>query len=205
MLYDEGIEAARNACVGGASIASAAMTAAAYCDNPFTGLPALRECLFRLESIPLSLESWRTKLAPPLPVVAHESDSPPGFGLVDPAQANFIGRACARLRNRCCCPSRSARSTFFLEHEAALRHDLGCLNSTGLAALVFADHGVLSEEAERLYLAWKLEPAIREAQRARVAGLARFPFMSEQFDYEGSLPEMPRFDLAELMRQVGLD
>jgi hypothetical protein len=79
------------------------------------------------------------------------------------------------------------------------------LNTAGLAALVFVDHGIGEEEAERLFLLWKLEPAVREAQRARKLGVGRFPFLSEDLVYEGEWPELRSFDLAELARQVGLE
>ncbi|HMA91428.1 MAG TPA: hypothetical protein VKP30_02035, partial [Polyangiaceae bacterium] len=52
ILYDEGIEAARNACAGGASIASAAITAAAFYDSPLDGIHALRACMDSLQSLP---------------------------------------------------------------------------------------------------------------------------------------------------------
>src|SRR3954467_10792363 len=69
--FDEGVEAARNACVAGAPLAAAAITAAAWYDNPFTGPPALRAWRQRLGPLPLTLEAWLDAL---VPSIAAETD-----------------------------------------------------------------------------------------------------------------------------------
>ena len=62
--FDEGVEVARNACVAGASLAAAVISAGAYYDNPLSGVPALRACMKRLAVLPLELRAWQQALAP---------------------------------------------------------------------------------------------------------------------------------------------
>lgn len=205
ILYDEGVEACRNACIGGASIAAAAVTSAAYSENPFTGLPALRACIERLMGLPLEVERWCTELRVLHPEVVHEAEHAPGFGYVSAAQSRFVRSACIRMEARCSCSPAGTRLRFYLKHRREFDEALGPLNPTGLSALVFTDHGVSAEMAERYYLLWKMEPALREAQRSRALGISQFPFVSERFDYEGAWPERHSLNLAELEREVGLD
>jgi hypothetical protein len=202
-LWDEGVEAARNACVAGASIAAAAITAAAYYDNPLTGIGALSACMQRLEPLPLELSAWRAALAPRACLRAGAELSP-GFGFVTPVQAERVLAACERL----CAeepPLCTPRCRFLLEHAPELCALAGPLNPAGLTALCFLDHGRDTEHAERHFLAWRTDIAVAEAQRARRAGLGAFPFLSEHFAYEGEWPPPPRpRDRAALLASVGL-
>jgi hypothetical protein len=202
-LFDEGVEAARNACVAGASIAAAAITAAAWYDNPLTGLPALALCMRRLAALPpVDVEAWRLGLA-----ADGDGDAAPftpGFGFVAPAQARSILEAARRLVDAAEPGEEPARARFYLRHHAALAAVSGPLNQTGLAALCFVDHGVDPEAAERWFMVWRIETAIGEAQQARARGLAAFPFFTEQYAYEGARPAAREWDLDALMRQVGL-
>jgi hypothetical protein len=50
-----------------------------------------------------------------------------------------------------------------------------------------------------------VETALVEAQAARAAGVARFPFFSERYVYEGERPEPRRLDLESLLREVGVE
>src|SRR5512137_1994732 len=90
LLFDEGIEAARNACVAGASIAAAAMVAAAYSDSPVVGIPALRLCMGSLQSTALDVAAWciafRQRDGSETPDFAFA----PGFGLVTEQQAKLL-------------------------------------------------------------------------------------------------------------------
>lgn len=203
-LFDEGVEAARNACVAGASVASAAVVAAAYYDNPLTGVGALRDCMARLGPAPLELGAFRAALArgprPGLP----ESDFAPGFGFVGGAQAPAL-RAAARRLLAAAPPGPRRVGPFFLSVRDRLEPAAGPLNPAGLAALVFLDRGVDPDQAERWFLLWRAETAMVEAQRARRAGLGAFPFLTEQYVYEGPRPPARAFDVAELRRRVGLD
>jgi hypothetical protein len=205
VLHDEGVEACRNACVGGASIAAAAITMAAYCENPFTGLPALRECLKRLGALPLDLGVWCAELGKRHPDVAHEADFPPGFGYVGARQARHLRAASLRMAAHCQREPPAQRTKFYVQHRQALNNVLGPLNLAGLSALAFVDHGVAVEEAERCFLLWRMSPALKEAQLARKVGVGRFPFASERFEYEGTWPEQRRLDLVALEKEIGLD
>jgi hypothetical protein len=204
VLWDEGVEAARNACVAGASIAAAAISAAAYYDNPLTGIGALRACMSRLEALPLELPVWRAALGPRAYPELSAGEFSPGFGFVTPAQAEAVLEACRRLSADE--PPRSApRRSFWLEHNGQLSALTGPLNPAGLTALCFLDHGRDIEHAERLFLSWRTDTAVAEAQRARRAGLAAFPFLSDGFVYEGEWPAPPRpRDRAALLERLGL-
>jgi hypothetical protein len=81
----------------------------------------------------------------------------------------------------------------------------GPLNETGLAALAYLDAGVDGESAERRWLTCKLGVAIAEAQKARRAGIAAFPFSFSRYVYDGPEPAPSSLDLVALKRQLGLD
>jgi hypothetical protein len=202
-LFDEGVEAARNACVAGASIAAAAITAAAYYDSPLVGIGSLRACMSRLAAVPCELAGWRAALRPG--PADHGCDPPftPGFGFVSLAQAGAVLAACRRLA---AVGSRGPAShcAFFAQHHAELTAVAGPLNPSGLAALVFVGAELDLESAERQYMCWKIETATAEAQKARRAGLAAFPFLSDRYVYEGTLPPERTLDLASLLEQAGI-
>lgn len=204
-LFDDGVEAARNACVAGASIASAAMTAAAWYSNPLTGMPALRACMQRVAELPLEVEAWHEALRSRADSGNDGSGYAPGFGFVKGVQADAIVRACGRLVDARLAELDMTRTAFFARHAQALCSVTGPLNHAGLAALVFVDHDCDPDEAERQFLLCRLEVAIAEAQRARRGGVARFPFFEQEYVYEGSWPVPRSFDLEELKRRVGLD
>lgn len=204
-LFDEGVEAARNACVAGASIASAAITAAAWYDNPLTGVPALRECMANFARLPFELKAWRQALTGRVHPETMDPDYTPGFGFVSDDQANAILESCSRLVTASGFRPDVARSAFYLQHHDALGPTSGQLNHAGLTALYLLDHGVDIEEAERWFLVWRIEIAIAQAQLARQRGAKEFPFFSERYVYEGSSPPIRTFDVNELMRQVGLE
>jgi hypothetical protein len=104
-----------------------------------------------------------------------------------------------------------ARLGFWLEHVRELRAVAGPLNVAGLCALTFLDADVDADEAERRYLLLRLAPALAAAQRARRAGLARFPFFEDGYEYQGAWPSerIPEpcsdAELAALKREVGID
>lgn len=198
-LFDEGVEAARNACVAGATLAAAAITASAWYDNPLSGAPALRECMARLGSNPLEVTAWQRSFAPSVHPETHDAGFAPGFGFVSEPQAERVLAAARRLA---ACP-RAERLRFYLTHAAALA-DAGALNPAGLAALVFCDHALSSDDAEGEYLLCRVGVALREAARARRRGLAHFPFFSEAYCYEGSAPRAQRRNLRDAMQRVGL-
>lgn len=200
--FDEGVEAARNACAAGASIAAGAIAAAAYYDNPLTGLGALRERMERSRDVPNELGAWRRALARGRHRETDDADFTPGFGFVTAARAERTLAACRRLGELACAAS---RCRFMAEHHASLSEVAGPLNGTGLAALAYLDAGVDLESAERSWLACKLAVAIGEAQRARRAGVAAFPFSFGRYVYEGPEPTPLSLDLHALKRQLGLD
>lgn len=203
-FFDEGVEAARNACVAGASIASAAITAAAYYDNPLTGIGALRACMERLAHAPFELVGFREALAGAPHPGAPESGFAPGFGFVAGARAEAVAAAGLRLvKHRSDGSGRLLR--FFLGSRPMIEASLGPLNPAGLAALVFVDHGVEIERAERWFLSWRIDAAVAEAQKARRGGLGNFPFLSERYVYEGSRPPPGSFNVDELRGRLGLD
>ena len=204
LLFDEGVEAARNACVAGASIASAAMTAVAWYDNPLTGVSALLACMSRMSSLPFDADRWAFALRRSAHPEAGESDFTPGFGFVDARQAAAIVDACARLVAAREGRGKAARAAFFLAHRDAIQAESGPLNHAGLAALLFIDHGLDGDTAERTFLTWRMETAIEQAQRARRRGLAEFPFFAESYVYEGTKPPEQALDLAALRERLGL-
>jgi hypothetical protein len=203
-LFDEGVEAARNACVAGASIAAAAITAAAWYDNPITGAPAVLACMARIRPLPLDLSRWTEALRPAPHPETGDPDFTPGFGFIDERAAAAVRAACVRLVDSRGGPSHPARSAFFLEHESAIEAAAGCLNQAGLAALVFLDDRISAADAERMFLVWRIETAVAEAQRARTAGLSTFPFFGDRCTYEGDRPPERTLDLAALRRELGL-
>lgn len=200
--FDAGVEAARNACAAGASIAAAAITAAAYYDNPLTGLGALRELMARLRDIPCELAGWRQALERgPHPETA-DLDFTPGFGFVTSAGAERTLAACRRLAELV--PA-APRCRFMAEHHGRIAERAGALNDTGLAALAYLDAGLDPESAERRWLGCKLAIAIEAGQRARRAGVAAFPFSFGRYVYEGPQPSPEPLDLRGLMRTLGVD
>lgn len=203
VLFDEGVEAARNACVAGASIASAAITAVAWYDNPMTGIPAMKECMDRLSSLPLEIEAWQLALAPRAHPQTCDPGFTPGFGFVSATQAQAILNAGRRLVADAL--EELTRSRFLLQHHSELYPISGPLNQAGMAALFFVDHKLAAEEAERCFLVWRVETAIAEAQKTRRKGLGAFPFLSECYAYEGPQPAVRKLDLADLLRRVGLE
>jgi hypothetical protein len=204
-LHDEGVEAARNACVAGASIASAAITAAAWYDNPLTGISALREGMVRLSSLraPFEVERWVSVMGRTSHPETGDPDFSPGFGFVTDVQARLV-LAVARRLGSSAHDGELPYTTFFLRNRSKIVAATGSLNATGLSALQFLDHAVAIDEAERRFLLWRIEPAVIEAQRARENGLGSFPFFTEQYVYEGSMPKPRPLDLAALMKEVGL-
>jgi hypothetical protein len=203
-LHDEGVEAARNACVGGASIASAAIAAAAWYDNPLTGAPAVLRCMARLAPLPLDIDRWIAAARPERHPDTSDPDFTPGFGFVSSAQAEVIARACARLVAARRGAWGAPRGAFFLEHRRAIEAEAGPLNHAGLAALLFLDEGIRADEAERTFLVCRIETATSEAQRARSNGLGAFPFFADSYRYEGHRPPERTLDLSALRVRLGL-
>jgi hypothetical protein len=200
--FDEGVEAARNACAAGASIAAGAIAAAAYYDNPLTGLGALRELMSRLSDAPNELAAWRQALTRRPHRETDDADFAPGFGFITPARAERTLDACRRLGELA---SGAARCRFMAQHYPSLVELAGPLNETGLAALAYLDAGLDIESAERRWLTSKLAVALGEAQRARRAGVAAFPFSFGRYVYDGPEPTPLSLDLPALKRQLGLD
>jgi hypothetical protein len=202
-LFDEGIEAARNACVAGASIAAAAITAAAYYDSPLVGIGSLRACMSRLSGVPLELESWRAALQPGPADQCGDRPFTPGFGFLSAAQAETVQQACRRL-SASGNAGPALHCAFFRQHHAELTALAGPLNPSGLAALVFVGAELDLESAEREFMCWKIETATAEAQKTRRAGVAAFPFLTEHYLYEGPLPPERTLDLGSLLEQAGI-
>lgn len=200
--FDAGVEAARNACAAGASIAAGAIAAAAYYDNPLTGLGALRELMARLSDAPNELAAWREALARGRHPETDDADFTPGFGFVTAARAARTLESCRRLGELA---SGTARCRFMAQHHPSLSELAGPLNETGLAALAYLDAGLGIESAERRWLSFKLAVAIGEAQRAQRAGIAAFPFSFGRYRYDGPEPAPLSLDLPALKRQLGLD
>jgi hypothetical protein len=208
-LFDPGVEAARNACAAGASLASAAITAAAYYDNPLTGSGALVACLRRLgelsgDDLPGGSTAALARFIEAFERIRVDEQPQPGFGHVTRAQALAVSELARELAAACDCPSGARRLLFFLEHAEPLFEALGALNPAGLAALVFHDHGVAEDEAEALYLMCRIEAAVREARAARAAGLSRFPFSAYRYVYEGARPPPRQFNWSLLIERCGL-
>ena len=200
--WDEGIEAARNACVAGASLAAGAIAAAAYYDNPLTGAPALRECIERVGPLPLELEAWREALTPRPQPACDGRPATLGFGFVAPGRQEVFFAALARWVERA--PS-APRSRFLLAHRAIFEPLAGALNAAGLAAFACLDCGLDGAAAERRFLLFKLESALDEAQKAQRAGLRAIPFDGVRYVYEGTLPAPRPRDRQALLRRLGLD
>lgn len=207
VLWDEGVEAARNACVAGAPLAAAAITAAAWYDNPLTGSRALLSALARLEALPAKLDAWLAALAPAQHPETGDPEFVPGFGFVGERAAAHVQQLAARLHQ----VSAGERLGFYLAQQPALTRRAGALNFTGLCALAFADAGFDADQAERTYLLLRLAPALVAAQRARRAGLASFPFFENDYTYEGGWPTTEATEpcsegrLEALKKAVGLD
>lgn len=200
--WDEGIEAARNACVGGASLAAGAIVAAAYHDNPLTGAPALRACIERVGPLPLELDVWSAALAPrPHPACEGRAVTL-GFGFVAPGREGVFFAALARWVERA---PRAPRSRFLLAHRAVFEPLAGALNAAGLAAFACLDCGLGADAAERRFLSFKLESALDEAQKAQRAGLRAIPFDGVRYVYEGTMPAPRTRDRQALLRRLGLD
>ena len=203
-LFDEGVEVARNACVAGASIASAAISAAAWYSNPLTGIPALCSCMQLLGTLPRTVRAWQRALGRASVPCGNSSGRAPGFGFVGPAQAVEILNACRRLASSPDGSRVSGCTAFFAKHAEAIGRVSGPLNQVGLAALQFVDHQVSVEEAERWYLLCRMRTAIAAAQRARKGGIAAFPFFTREYAYEGRWPQPRSFDFEELRKRVGV-
>jgi hypothetical protein len=203
-LCDEGIEAARNACVAGASLAAAAVTAAAYYDNPLTGAPALRACMRCLGALRFELSVWQSELAPRAAAGAGEPAFTPGFGFVLPGGEIAAIAALRRLLEREPAATSPYRR-FWVEHHRQLRKQAGALNATGLAALTFLDHGLDVDAAEQHFLLAKIAVALREAQAARQVGVAAIPFGGVRYVYEGPLPAPKPRDRRALLARVGIE
>ncbi len=204
-LFDAGVEAARNACVAGATLSSAVITAAAWYDNPLTGLPALSECLLQLERLPADVGCWREAFRARQHPETLDDGYSPGFGFVSAAQAEAVLRSAQRLRAASARGTSYGKLDFFLCWRPLIVDASGPLNATGLTALVLCDQGYQREQAERFFMLRRVETALVEAQAARAAGLARFPFFSERYVYEGTKPEPRRLSLESLLREVGLE
>lgn len=206
-LWDQGVEAARNACVAGAPLAAAAISAAAYYDSPLVGARALRALMQRLFAAPLELTGWRAALAPSAHPETLDPNFAPGFGYIDERGAQAVLNGCRTLYSI----TRGARLAFYVEHARALHAELGPLNVTGLCALAFLDAQLDDDEAERRFLLLRLAPALSAAQRARKAGLGRFPFFENGYAYEGAWPDTrmtepcSEQELGALKKAVGLE
>jgi hypothetical protein len=206
-LWDEGVEAARNACVAGAPLAAAAITAAAWYDNPLSGGRALAAASARFSALPLRLPAWLDALRPALHPETADPGFVPGFGFVSELAAAAVLHAAQRLRALL----GQGRLAFYLEHQRPLTQVAGgALNAAGLCALLFADAEIDADEAERRFLLLRLSPALAAAQRARRAGLSGFPFFEQGYAYQGRWPGVPAAEpctqatLEALKREVGL-
>ena len=184
VYWDEGVDATRNVCVAGAPLAAAAITAAAWYDNPLTGSRAMLACMERLESCPLLPSSWVSTLSPTVHPDTHDPHYSPGFGFVEEPVQRAVQTAARHLVRHGKCP----RLQFWLTHREVLTREVGGLNVAGLCALGFLDHGVSRDDAERHFLLWRMEPALAAAQTARARGFASFPFFQDSYVYEGAWP-----------------
>lgn len=204
-LFDEGIEAARNACVAGASIASALITAAAWYDNPLTGAPAVRECVERLGRAELDRAAVVAALGSTTHRATDEQAHGPGFGFISAERSACVIMAAERLAKNPCDARRACALTFYVRHRADLEPVLGPLNQAGLCALTYADHGIDGDQAERAFMLARLEVATIEAQKTRRRGLRSFPFFSEEYAYEGARPAPRPLELQRWLSEVGLE
>jgi citrate synthase len=200
-LFDEGIEAARNACVAGASVVAAAITAAAYYDSPVVGIRALTECMRRLSALPLEPVAWQAAFAR---AAGADVELAPGFGYVGETQASAVLQAAEHLTRDDTLLEPPARVRFWLARRSSLEPAIGPLNAVGLAALAFTDAAVPAAVAERTFLGWRIATAMEEAAAARERGLRAFPFFMREYRYEGASPPERSFDRARLMQQIGL-
>lgn len=205
ILFDEGVEAARNACVAGASIAAAAIVAAAYSDSQLIGLPALRDCMQKLESLPLDIDAWCDAFRYSLDSETQEPVFAPGFGRVTEQQAAFLLSACQRLWVHMPRTNTYSRTAYYLDHHRHVTHQCGTLNQVGLMSLVCVDQHVTVDDAERTFMVLRIESAIAEAQKARQAGLSQFPFLSEQYQYEGQWPKQQTEFISDYVQLIGLE
>jgi hypothetical protein len=205
-LWDEGVEAARNACVAGAPLASAAIAAAAFYDSPLVGGRAMLAAMARFTDLALDLPAWLEALRPGLEPESGETGFVPGFGYANAAREAAVLSAGEALRAHV----PAGRLAFCLEQRRALREHAGPLNVAGLCALLFLDAGLDAQEAELRFLLLRLRPALEAAQRAKRAGLTGFPFFEDGYAYEGRWPETritePCSDeeLEQLKKAVGL-
>lgn len=204
VLFDQLVEVARNACVGGASIAAAAVAAAAYCDSPLVGIPALRDCMRRLKDIPLELPNWCEAFPATRDASGPDSQYAPGFGYITPRVAVRVRVACRRVLVEQRRIGQGQLSAFYLAHHRELLRNCGALNSLGLMALVFVDQDLQPDDAERYLVVWQLNRAIIEAQKARQIGAGQFPFLTEQYNYEGPWPARPHVSDRDYLREIGL-
>ena len=207
VLFDEGVEATRNACVAGAPIAAAVVTAAAYYSNPLTGVPALLSCMERLRCSETRTASWLEAFAKSPHPSTGDPDYAPGFGFMRADQQRAIAEAAGRMLSELPGP----RLALYVASRGILEAQLGPLNQAGLCAFVFVDQGLSADAAERTFVLLRMEPALVEAQRARLSGLKNFPFFTDTYRYEGPWPA-PRseadesdLDLRTLAQEVGLD
>jgi len=204
ILFDQGVEVARNACVAGAPVAAAAIGIAAYSGSPLVGLAALRECMGRLERSSLRVASWIDAFR----FVEQASTSTrlfaPGFGYIRPKGAARVRRACRLVAVEQLRFGRGRLSEFYSNHHAELTEQCGPLNAVGLMALVFLELGLSRNRAERFMLVWQVERAVIEAQRVQGIGAARYPFLSEAYCYEGSWPAPNDRPVDDYPRRIGL-
>jgi hypothetical protein len=205
ILFDEGIEAARNACVAGASIAAAAIVAAAYSDSPLVGLPALRDCMRQVEALPFTIDAWRTAFKCHRDTDSQEIIFAPGFGHVTEQQAAFLLSAGQRLSARMSRPNVGSRTAFYLNHHTQITSECGALNRVGLMSLVCVDQQISYDDAEYMFVVLRIKNAISEAQKVRHDGLDQFPFLSEQFHYEGQWPMQQTVFADDYVHQIGLE
>jgi hypothetical protein len=205
ILFDDGIEAARNACVAGASIAAAAIVAAAYSDSPLVGLPALRECMRQVESLPLTIDAWQTAFNSHRDAESQELVFAPGFGHVTEQQAAFLLSVCERVSACISRNSSESRTKYYLSHHHQITSGCGPINRVGLMSLVCVDQRVSYDDAEHMFVVLRIKSAISEAQKVRHDGLAQFPFLSEQFHYEGQWPTQQTVFAGDYVHQIGLE
>jgi hypothetical protein len=181
------------------------MVAAAYSDSPVVGIPALRLCMGSLQSTALDVAAWciafRQRDGSETPDFAFA----PGFGLVTEQQAKLLLAACGRLLGRRSRRKATSRMAFYLSHHDRITRSCGPLNSVGLMALFCLERGLTMDDAERHFMTLRIDCAIVEAQRSRNAGLSRFPFLSENYRYEGPWPARPTQSNRNLLQEIGLE
>lgn len=203
-LFDEGVEAARNACIAGASLASAAITAAAWYDNPLTGAGALSACMRLFADLPQKIDDFGQALEPRMNEELGERLTP-GFGYVRPDQSRALLACLGDFVRKTPAAAGTPRTAFFLMSLDALGAVASTLNHAGFTAFVCLDQGLPPRAAERLFLSARIETAMAEADRARELGIAGFPFFLDEYRYLGGKPEPKAYDLSALRRAVGID